>query len=179
MPLHLPGQKLIALLLALCLWLQPSLAYAAALTGQDSPITPEQCQAITEAELRPELTRSIQDFFDRQTRFDFQAQVDRQWQLLNLDGKLDQAAAQAVNRLQADSKLLDKFASSWSPRKAEQLGDRITTATFNDPALQAALQKLADNVSQQLADEIELATLQSAGPWVGRPSMVRPIPVDR
>ena len=166
MSLPLPGQKLIAFLLALCLWLQPNFAYAAALaspeTSQTSSITPEQCQAISEAELRPELTHTIQGFFDNETHFDFQAQVNRQWQLLNLDGKIDSAASQAVATLQGDTKLLDKFASSWSPSRAEELGDRITTATFNDPALQAALQKLADNVSQQLADEIELATVQSA-----------------
>ncbi len=164
----LVGQKLLAFGLAGLLGLQPAIAFAAPLDpgmaniNASDAITPEQCQGITETELRPELTRTIQNFFENETAFDFEAEVAREWKLLKLDARIDSAVVQAVESIQADTKALDKFASSWSPAKAEQLAEQVIAVTFDNRELKRSLQKLSANVGNELSDQIELATVQSA-----------------
>jgi len=137
------------------------IAYAAP-QSNFSQVNPEQCQSISKTELRPELTKSIQDFFDREASFDFDDQVKREWKLLRLDSKIDEAVTRAVTLVQADTGRFDKFLSSWDSSKAEELANQVIIATFEDAALSQSLQKLIENVGQKISSEIELATVKSS-----------------
>lgn len=157
-------QKLVALFLVCIPWLQAPMAAQAAVQNGIAPpqLTPDQCKSITSADLRAGLAQSIQAFFDNEASFDFASKVGREWERLRLDSEIDYAVNMAVSKIKADTKYWDKFASSWSAGKAEELANSVVLRTFDNPRLKKSLATLADDVGRELSTDIELATVKSS-----------------
>ncbi len=152
-------RKIIVLVTVLLFLLPHGLAYADA--GLMSS-TPDKCKLVSPSQMRPELTQAIQDFFEAENSFNFDAKVGREWKLLKIDKILNDSVSAAVTEIGVDTKWQDKFMSSWNSGKAEQLAAQVISQTFDNPDLKRSLQRLANNVGRQVADEIELATVQSS-----------------
>lgn len=121
------------------------------------------CSAIAEETLQDELNAVTQQIFAGQmAALDLDAIIARQWVALEMDQAMDAAVAQAVARVQGETELWNKFLSAWSPDLARELTLAVATYTFDAPALRAQMEELAVAVSRDIADELVLASVDSA-----------------
>lgn len=155
------GSLLIAALLL------PAAPATAAPTRQQAPAAQDaalrDCSAISEETLQDELNTVTQRIFaDQIAALDLDALVARQWVTLEMDAALDAAVTQAVARVQSETELWDKFLSAWSPDQARKLTLAVANYTFDAPTLRAQMEKLAGAVSRAIADELSIASADSA-----------------
>lgn len=134
---------------------------------QQKPITQDaalrDCSAISEETLQDELNTVTQQIFaDQIAALDLDAIIARQWVALEMDATLDAAVTQAVARVQSETELWDKFLSAWSPDLARELTLAVATYTFAAPALRTQMEALAAAVSRAIADELKVASADSA-----------------
>ena len=141
--------------------LNNSIAYAAPLPEQADYLLP-QCEEINEAQLRRELNDTIQKFLKDQPNIDFGKAVNQQWQTLRLDSVIDSEIDNAVLMVNNDAGLVNRFKSSWSPKKAEELANEVTQLAFNSSSLKNGLSQLSENMAEDLADKLEVVAAQSS-----------------
>jgi hypothetical protein len=154
-------RKLLLFLLPLC-WLLNTTSVYAQPAFQATDYLPPQCEGIKENLLRADLNRTIQDFFATETKFDLPAIVDRQWQVLNIDGAIDTGIDRAVSMVNSNAGLVNKFKSSWLPAKAEELTTEVTEIAFNSSVLKRKLNQLSSNVAEEISDKLEVASAKSS-----------------
>jgi len=133
----------------------------AAPTGQATP-TLQDCSTVAEDTLQGELNVVTQQVFaGALKRVDLDAIVDEQWVTLQMDPVVDAAVDRAVERVKSETDLWNKFLSGWSPDKAKELTLAVATYTFGDPAFRTQMDGLSAAVSQDVADQLALASADS------------------
>ena len=154
-------KRALVFLLMACIVLNASSVYALPISqGLDDILL--QCSEFTELELREELNNVIQKLLIDETKVDFTSIVNREWNTLKLDSVIDSAIDDAVNKVNSDAGLINRFASSWVPRKAEELANQVTEIAFNSPILEDKLTKLSNNVGTQISNKLETATAHTS-----------------
>lgn len=153
--------RLLSVLLIAGLALPMSPVVAAPLPQRDDAL--RNCSTVSEATLQDELNSVAQEVYAAQlATLDLDAAVARQWVTLELDQALDAAVAQAVTRVQSETDLWNKFLSAWSPDLARELTLAVATYTFDAPTFRAKMDELAAAVSRDIADQLVLASADSA-----------------
>jgi hypothetical protein len=152
-------RRLVIFTLAFLLGFQSFGGYAIAIESSPSF---DSCQTIQPVELRSQLTHDVQRAFDERTDFNLDTKVGEQWELLKVDTVFDRAVADAVAAVRSDTTLTDKFASSWSGKKAKELASSILVKAMADQELQRLLTQLSEDVTGQIASQISTATLESS-----------------
>lgn len=123
----------------------------------------QDCSDISEETLQDELNRLSQQIFASQlVQLDLTAVVARQWVAVGMDRTLQTAVATAVEQVQSETGLWDRWLSAWSPDLARQLALAVTSYTFDSLLFRDALQELTGAVSAELSSQLALASADSA-----------------
>lgn len=138
-----------------------SFVYAAPIFQQEDYLL-TQCEEISDTMLREDINRIMQEFFADEAQFDFKATVDRQWRTLNIDSTIDSEIDRAVDIVNNDAGWVNRFKSSWVPSKAEELTNKITDIAFNSKTLNRKLERLSQNMADELANKLELVSAESS-----------------
>jgi hypothetical protein len=122
-----------------------------------------ECSQVDEAALQDELNRVTQQVFAiALAQVDLAALVDAQWQQLEVDLVVDAAIDQAVAQVKNEKDLWDKFLSSWSPEKAEELTRAVANRAFASTAIGGKIEELSTAVADELAQKIGVLSAESA-----------------
>jgi hypothetical protein len=154
-------KRLLTWCLIFCLLINNTIVYAAPISEQTYNLPP-QCEEISESQLRLDLNLIIEDFLKDQNDVSFGEVVNRQWQVLTLDSAIDSEIDSAVLTINENAGLMNRFQSSWVPSKAEELAHEVTEIAFNSPSLKEKLNLLSKNVSETLADKLEVTSAKSS-----------------
>lgn len=155
-------KRLLVFLLTLCFILSNvNIAYAAPTSQQGRDLL-NQCEEISDSRLRSDINNIIQEFFANEANFDFQTTVNRQWRTLNIDSTINHEIDKAVDYVNSDLGLVERFKSSWSPSKAKELAYEVTDIAFNSNELNRKLDLLSQNMSDELATQLELISARSS-----------------
>lgn len=154
-------KKILLFFLIFCFAINTTSVYAAPISqGLDYALP--QCEEINEAQLRIELNRLIQELLANETEVDFEAIVNRYWYSSNFSLVIDSEIDNAVIQVDNDAGWKNKFKSSWVPSKAEELAIDVAEIAFNSPVFKNELVRLSNNVAQELADKLEIASAKSS-----------------
>ncbi|OUL18541.1 hypothetical protein BV378_36355 [Nostoc sp. RF31YmG] len=157
------SKRLLTFILIFCLVLNYGNFYAtsAYAVGNNDYAIP-QCKEITEANLRNELTTNIEEFFVDETRFDFQKIVNNNWQVLKFDDVLNNEIDHAVDQVQTNTNLGNKFISSWFPGKAKELAQEVIEIALTSPGFDTKIKQLSNNVAEELSNKLQLVSAKSS-----------------
>ena len=123
----------------------------------------QNCSDLSEEVLQDALNRLSQQIFaDQLAEIDLTAVVAQQWVAVGMDRTLQSAVATAVERVQSETGLWDRWLSAWSPDLARQLALAVTSYTFDSLLFREALQELTGAVSAALSNQLALASADSA-----------------
>ena len=123
----------------------------------------QNCSDLSEEALQEALNRLSQQIFaDQLAEIDLTAVVAQQWVAVGMDRTLQSAVATAVERVQSETGLWDRWLSAWSPDLARQLALAVTSYTFDSLPFRGALQELTGAVSAALSSQLALASADSA-----------------
>lgn len=151
--------RLFSFFLVLTLLLSSVPAYAAP-AGQEPSL--QDCSAVAEETLQSELNVVTQQVFAAAlAAVDLDRIVDRQWVTLEMDKAVDEAVDLAIARVQSETDLWNKFLSGWAPDKAKELTLAVANYSFDAPAFRTKMDELSAAVSQDVADQLALASAES------------------
>ena len=154
-------KRALLFLLMACIVLNAPSVYALPISqGFDDILLP--CAELKEPELREELNNVLKELLIDETKVDFSSIVNREWKTLKLDSVVDSAIDEAVNEVNSNAGLINRFASSWVPNKAKELADDVTKRAFNSPILEEKLTNLSENVATQISNKLEMATANAS-----------------
>ena len=153
-------KKIILFLLIFCFILNPTSVFAAPVQNIDY-ILPK-CEEISQPQLRVDLNLILEEFVADETNINFEAIVNRQWHYLNLDSAMDSEIDRAVDAISDNTNLINKFKSSWSSSKTEELTNQVTEIAFNSPTLKSKFNQVSQNVASEISDQLELASAKSS-----------------
>ncbi len=155
-----PIKKIILFILIFCFILNPTNVFAAPLQNTDY-ILPK-CEEISQPQLRVDLNRILEEFIADETNIEFGAIVNRQWHNLNVDSAMDSEIDKAVDAISGNTDWINKFKSSWSSSKTEELTNQVTEIAFNSPALKSKFNQVSQNVASEISDQLEIASAKSS-----------------
>ncbi len=139
--------------------LQPLVAQAAP-QPQNSSL--QECDVITEETLQDELNQVTQDVVEQASaNLDVARIVANQWRVLAMDAAIDREVDAAVERVKSREDYWNKFLSSWSAAKAEELTTAVTTETFDSPTFHERIDELSLAIAQQIGEEIAVLSAES------------------
>lgn len=139
--------------------LQPLSLYASPLSQATSL---QECDVITEETLQDELNKVTQQVVEEASaQLDVSRIVASQWRQLEMDAAIDREVDAAVERVKNREDYWNKFLSSWSAEKAEELTLAVTTETFDAPTFHSAIDELSLAIAQGIGDEIAELSAQS------------------
>lgn len=123
----------------------------------------EECVQVDEASLRDELNDITQAVFAK-GRSDIIVNnvVERKWQDLGMDAKVDLEVDRAVELIREDTPFWERIWSAWSPSAAEELAVRIAEEAFGSDSLKTDFDDLSEVIANEIADELRLVTAASA-----------------
>jgi len=123
----------------------------------------EECAQVDEASLRDELNGIAQAVFAK-GRSDIIVTkiVERKWQDLGMDAKVDIEVDRAVELIREDTPFWERIWSAWSPSAAEELAVRIAEEAFGSDSLKSDFDDLSEIIANEIADELRLVTAESA-----------------
>jgi hypothetical protein len=157
--------KLISILLVICLNISNTSGYAYAATN----ITPvnnvlDRCESVNPANLSTELSDVIQKSFDREIEIDIKKQVNNQWILLKLSDTIDSEIDKAVNIVSSNTSLGEKISSNFSGDKIRGLTNEVVKLAFESPSspITRSINVLSGNVADELSKEIEKSAIISS-----------------
>ena len=153
-------KKIILFILIFCFIINPTSVIAAPMQNIDY-ILPK-CEEISQPQLRVDLNRILEEFIADETNIDFGAIVNRQWLSLNVDSAMDSEIDKAVDAISDNTNLINKFKSSWSSSKTEELTNQVTEIAFNSPELKSKFNQVSQNVASEISDKLELASTNSS-----------------
>ena len=150
----------IMLLLVMALLLESAPAFAAPALQAGAL---EDCNTVAEDALQSELNDVTQQVFREQLQtLDLEGIVAAQWAALQMDDAVAAAVDRAVLRVRSETDLWNTFLSGWSPDKARELTVAIIGYAFDSVEFRAATDKLANAVAADVAQELAVASADSA-----------------
>lgn len=75
---------------------------------------------------------------------------------------MDSEIDKAVDTISDNTNLINKFKSSWSPSKTEELTNQVTEIAFNSAALKSKFNQVSQNVASEISDKLEIASAKSS-----------------
>lgn len=137
----------------------------AARAQSTSPVsyTFEECNQVDEDRLREELNRITQTVVaDEQSRLDVIAIVNRHWQNLGMDFRVDRAVDDAIELVRGDTGFWERIWSGWSVAKAEELATEVAEQAFGSEGFASRFDELSTEVANDIVKEIRIVTAKSA-----------------
>ncbi|MDE0141113.1 MAG: hypothetical protein OXI80_05390 [Caldilineaceae bacterium] len=123
----------------------------------------EECVQVDEASLRDELNDITQAVFAKgRSEIIVNNVVERKWQDLGMDAKVDLEVDRAVELIREDTPFWERIWSAWSPSAAEELAVRIAEEAFGSDSLKSDFDDLSEVIANEIADELRLVTAESA-----------------
>ncbi len=153
-------KKVVLFILIFCFILNPTSVFAAPIQNTDYLLP--KCEEISQPQLRVDLNRILEELIADETKIDFAAIVNRQWRNLNVDSAMDSEIDQAVDTISGNTDWINKFKSSWSSSKTEELTDGVTEIAFNSPGLKSKFNQVSQNIASEISDKLELASAKSS-----------------
>jgi hypothetical protein len=125
--------------------------------------TLQDCSTVAEDTLQSELNVVTQQVFaGALANVNLDTIVARHWVTLEMDAAVGAAVDLAVARVQTETDIWNQFLSGWSPDMAQQLTLAVATYTFDAPPFRAKMDELSAAVSQDVADQLAVASADSA-----------------
>lgn len=123
----------------------------------------EECAQVDETTLRDELNGITQAVF-AEGRSDTLVinVVERKWQELGMDAKIDRQVENSVEMVRGDTPFWERVWSAWSPSAAEELAIRISEETFGSDTFKSDFDELSEIIANDIVDEVRLVTAESA-----------------
>ena len=123
----------------------------------------EECAQVDETSLRNELNGITQAVFAK-GRSDIIVTniVERKWQELGIDAKVDREVDRAVELVRGDTPFWERIWSAWSPSAAQELAVRIAEETFGSDSFKSDFDELSEIIANDIVDELRLVTAESA-----------------
>lgn len=153
-------KKVVLFILIFCFILNPTSVFAAPIQNTDYLLP--KCEEISQPQLRVDLNRILEELIADETKIDFAAIVNRQWRNLNVDSVMDSEIDKAVDTISGNTDWINKFKSSWSSSKTEELTNRVTEIAFNSPGLKSKFNQVSQNIASEISDKLELASAKSS-----------------
>lgn len=122
---------------------------------------PLECKNITGAKLQRELNNIVGQAFESK-EIDFQRMVDKEWEILKLDQKLDHSIDVATNNLKDNPNWFDKFQTNWSKEKIVKFSEEVTKQALESKELKEALNQLVADISRETTNNLEIISENSA-----------------
>ncbi|MYJ78998.1 MAG: hypothetical protein F4047_12835 [Caldilineaceae bacterium SB0670_bin_27] len=136
---------------------------AHAQSGSPPAYTFEECDRISESNLRDELNRVTQSVVaEERSDLSVDGIVKLNWEKVGLDSVLDYAVDAATERVMEETGWWEKFISGWDPEKAKELTEEVADYTFASSEFQEAFDLLSHEISEELVAEIQLMIAKSA-----------------
>ncbi|MCZ0939365.1 MAG: hypothetical protein OXJ55_12055 [Caldilineaceae bacterium] len=123
----------------------------------------EECDQVDEDRLREELNRITQTVVaDEQSRIDVIAIVNRHWQDLGMDLRVDRAVDDAIELVRSDTGFWERIWSGWSVAKAEELATEVAEQAFGSEGFASRFDELSTEVANDIVEEIRVVAAKSA-----------------
>ena len=123
----------------------------------------EECDQVDEDRLREELNRITQTVVaDEHSRLDVIATVNRHWQDLGMDFRVDLAVDDAIELVRSDTGFWERIWSGWSVAKAEELATKVAELAFGSEGFASRFDELSTEVANDIVEEIRVVTAKSA-----------------
>ena len=122
-----------------------------------------ECEHVEEELLLSELNRITRSVLEREkSGLDVAKIVEENWTDLGLDGVVDAAVDQAVDRVREEKGTLDRIFSGWSENKATEMAESVANYAFGSREFRNAIDELSSAIVAELTVEIHLMTEKSA-----------------
>ena len=122
-----------------------------------------ECEHVEEELLLSELNRITRSVLEREkSGLDVAKIVEENWTGLGLDGVVDAAVDQAVDRVREEKGTLDRIFSGWSENKATEMAESVANYAFGSREFRNAIDELSSAIVAELTVEIHLMTEKSA-----------------
>ena len=81
---------------------------------------------------------------------------------MRIDSVIDSEIDKTIYFVNNNTQLTEKFISSWSSSKAEELTNEVIEFAFNFAALNYKIELLSSNIANEIANQLELISIQSS-----------------
>ena len=123
----------------------------------------EECARFDEPSLRDELNAITQAVFaEGRSQITVANIVERKWQELGMDARVDREVEIAVNLVRSDTPFWERIWSAWSSKAAEELAVRIAEEAFGSDSFNSDFDELSAIIASDIVDELRLVTAESA-----------------
>ena len=162
------SQRLPVLFLIVLL-LSASFSFESVSAQEEPPVYAfSECESVEEASLLGELNHITLSIFKERTTGPFLAEIVKDnWTELDVDGVVDAAVDAAIEDVKREEGYWSKLLSAWTSGRAEEFATRVSTKAFDSPRFQDAMDRLAQAVVDDLANEIQLIMYESASSAAG------------
>ena len=127
----------------------------------------EQCQNLSDPEVRSELQKLTKDALSEQLgQIDYAILVDTHWRNVNMNERLDREIDDAIRIVRADTSVIDRAYSTISKEKAEKTAIAVAERAFGSEGFKTALSDLAQGVGKDFGARLEGAASQISGPVI-------------
>ena len=125
--------------------------------------TISECKDVEEELLLGELNRiSRSVLVEGKSGLDVGKIVSDNWMALDLDGTVDSAVDNAVERVREEEGTWARIFSGWSEGKAREFAEKVAEYAFGSPEFRGAFDQLSIAVATDLEVEIHIMTVKSA-----------------
>lgn len=123
----------------------------------------EECARFDEPSLRDELNVITQAVFaEGRSEIIVANIVERKWQQLGMDARVDREVEIAVDLVRSDTPFWERIWSAWSSKAAEELAVRIADEAFGSDSFNSDFDELSAIIASDIVDELRLVTAESA-----------------
>lgn len=145
----------------------PSPLLAASSTPSATEFDYSACRVDDEEAFRGEVEKITMDALKRGLAgVDYPAMVGTQWRLTGMERRVDEGVDKAIAAVQEETSWTELISSLASKESAQKLAMIVAERTYQSEAMKQAIEELAGAVGRDLADRMELATLDAAVPAV-------------
>ena len=133
--------------------------------GQGTPptYTFAECENVEENLLLGELNRITRSVLEKEkSGLDITKIVYDNWMNVGMDGTVDAAVDNAVERVREEEGTWARIFSGWSEDKAREFAEKVAAYAFGSPEFREAIDKLSYGIAKKLEEEIHLMTVKSA-----------------
>ena len=146
---------------ALILAQVPMAQAASAMTRADY----EACQARDEAGFRAAIEQLTRRGLETGlANVDYQALVGDEWRRGNIDDLIDREVDRAIGEVREESSWFKLWSTLASREKAQELATTAAERVYRSDAMKKAIEALAMGLGKEIGKQIELATIDTAGP---------------
>jgi len=153
--------------ITLAVYLLTCLPPAMAQNGGNIPVRIEQCQNLSDPEVRAQLKTLTKESLTTQLgQIDYRALVEKHWREVKMDERLDREIDEAIRIARADTTILDRAYSTISKETAEKIAIDVAERAYGSEGFKAALSDLAQGVGNDFGTRLERAAARVSAPVI-------------